>query len=57
MKSADANDDGRVNVADSIAILNYLFSAGVPPPVPFSGCGRDTTQDPLGCESYPPCDV
>ena len=50
--AADANDDGTVDISDPIADIRYLFRDGVPLPEPFGGCGRDPTEDPLGCNSY-----
>ena len=52
MDSADANDDGRVNTADPIFLLQFLFAGGpdVPPP---RECGRDLTPSTLPpCEEY-----
>ena len=48
---ADANDDGRLNISDSITILITLFEGlpHIPPPFPESGV--DPTEDGL-----PDCD-
>jgi len=57
-ESADADNDGIINLTDGILVLNFLFLGG-PPPAPPLDCGVDT--DPidsprdLGCESYPGC--
>jgi hypothetical protein len=53
-KAADANDDGRVNVADAIGILQLLV-VGVSLPAPFPDCGVDPTDDRLACETYRAC--
>ena len=45
----DTNDDGSANIADAIRTLEFLFSGGSPPPLPFPGPGTDPTADPLGC--------
>mgnify|MGYP002681516217 FL=1 len=55
LDSADANDDGKVDVADAVKILGHLFTQTGPLPPPFEACGRDPTDDPLGCESFRPC--
>ena len=47
--AADANDDGRVNVADPVFILDYLFGRGQEPPAPFPAPGYDVTADSLDC--------
>jgi len=53
---ADVNDDGQNDIGDPIGLLNYLFASGARPAEPFGACGADPTpDDPLGCESFPPC--
>jgi len=55
--SADADDDGRINVTDVIVILRYLFAAGPPPAEPGpppAPCSVDRGAE-LGCEKYPAC--
>lgn len=56
-KSGDLDDGGGLEVADAIYLLNYLFLHGAAPESPAGACGQDPTpgQDPLTCESYPPC--
>ncbi len=61
-EALDANDDGdpenpRINVADAIYLLSYLFLSGPEPPAPFPDCGSITPNDPkyTGCQSYPAC--
>lgn len=52
--ACDANDDGSLNIADSIFTLSALFTFGAPlPPAPHAACGLDPTADPLGCGFYP----
>lgn len=49
--ACDANDDGLLDVADVVFILEYMFVAGSPPP-PDPGPlepGFDPTEDDLGC--------
>lgn len=58
--ACDANDDGQLNIADVIRLLNSLFgSPTVPLPLPnaISGCGDDPTDtDALDCvTATPPC--
>jgi hypothetical protein len=49
LDSADANDDGRFDVADPIFVLQYLWARGPPIPPP-NVCGIDQTPS-----SLPPC--
>ncbi len=47
--ACDSNDDGVINLADSLATLEYLFRGGSPPPIPGPiDCGIDETEDLLG---------
>lgn len=48
-KSADANDDGSLNIADPATILFFLFDSGSPLPSPYPACGADPTGDTLSC--------
>ena len=55
--SGDANDDGILNIADPIYLLNWRFSTGAPPAPPFPDCGLDPTGDGLDdCEGFTPCE-
>ncbi len=54
-KSLDADDSGVIDVTDAVFWLNYLFLAGAAPSSPFPACGRDTTEDGLGCAGFPTC--
>lgn len=49
--ACDSNDDGKINLADSVYLLNYLFIFGpiTPDPGP-STPGSDPTEDALGCD-------
>jgi hypothetical protein len=49
LEAADATDDGIVNLADALYVLNYLFLGGPALPLPFVDCGLDPTPDTLGC--------
>jgi hypothetical protein len=67
LDACDANDDGRVDLADAIGILNYLFIPGSSfPPAPGpgydedinpTGPGPDPTDDPLDCDAGDACDL
>lgn len=50
--AADADDDGRVNIADALLLLFHLFVGGAPPPEPFPACGNDASLDRLECRGY-----
>ena len=53
--SADANDDGRLDVADPIGVLLHLFGGLSTLPPPFAACGIDLTPDGLPCASFSGC--
>ncbi len=49
--AADADDSGALDLTDGLAILDYLFRFGSPPPAPGpEGCGADGTADELDCD-------
>lgn len=48
--AADADDNGRVEIADALLITDYLFLEGQPPAAPFPDPGEDATEDALGCD-------
>jgi len=53
MDAADANDDGKVDVDDSIFLLGYLYLGGSQPPFPGpKSCSLDLTEDDLTCTGY-----
>ncbi|MFQ6047685.1 MAG: hypothetical protein ACE5PT_15225, partial [Gemmatimonadales bacterium] len=50
LDACDANDDGRLDLADSVTALEYLFHFGPPPPDPGpTEVGSDPTEDRLDC--------
>jgi len=52
LEACDANDDGRVDLADALTILKYLFKFGADLAEPFNTSpGVDPTPDHLGCDS------
>ncbi len=53
--AADADDNGKVDVTDPVYLLNFLFTGGAPPALPFAECGQDPTVDDLRCDSFPSC--
>jgi hypothetical protein len=54
LDAADMNDDRAHDLTDAVFTLDFLFRGGPAPPPPGpTECG--VTEDPLGCESYPPC--
>jgi hypothetical protein len=56
LDAADANDDGQIDLADALVILNDLFAQTGPLPEPFGECGIDPTADEIGCRGYTPCE-
>jgi len=49
--AADVNDDGQVSIVDLVALADFLWNTGPPPPAPYPNCGQDPTPDDLGCDS------
>ena len=49
LDACDANDDGRVDLADSVYILRYLFKFDRAPKAPFPDAGPDPSYDKLPC--------
>jgi hypothetical protein len=47
--AADFNDDGKIDLVDVVASLDYVFRGGVVPAVPFPERGVDATADGLSC--------
>jgi hypothetical protein len=43
------DDNGAVNITDSIGLLTYLFLSGLPPAFPHPLPGYDATADDLTC--------
>jgi hypothetical protein len=41
----DANNDGTLNTADAVYLLNYIFEEGPPPPAPFRACATEPVGD------------
>jgi len=54
-KALDSNDNGHVDVSDSVQSLLYLFRGASRLPEPFLGCGIDPTEDGLSCTDFPIC--
>ena len=50
--SIDINDDGELNITDSIELLNSMFYVGDPVAAPNPEAGSDPTEDELACETY-----
>jgi hypothetical protein len=55
LDACDANDDGRVDLADSVVILRYLFKFDNTPKPPFPEPGVDPTSDRLTCDGGAAC--
>jgi hypothetical protein len=47
--AADVNDNGELEVADVMMLLEYLFVTGTRPRAPFPDLGVDPSDDGLGC--------
>ena len=46
--AGDVTDSGRIGITSVVALLNFLFSAGPAPAVPYPNPGLDPTPDDLG---------
>ncbi len=55
LDSGDANDDGRVDISDTVYLLGYIFRGTDAPPAPFNVCGSDETPDGIECLEYNSC--
>ena len=53
--SCDANDDGNLDLADVITMLDHIFIDGAALPEPASACGPDPVSDALTCSATPTC--
>lgn len=51
--AADADDNGELDLTDSIYVLSSLFLGGKPLPAPAGTVGLDPTPDGLGCRQSP----
>ena len=50
--AADAEDDGQINIVDTVTILHHLFDIGLVIAGPSTPVGPDPTPDSLGCAVY-----
>ncbi len=50
------NDDGSLDIADTICGLFFLFMGGPSPNSPYPGCGIKDQINGLDCKSYPGCE-
>jgi hypothetical protein len=48
--AGDVDNNERLELTDSIRILDFLFRTGPPPAAPFATAGEDEGGGPLGCE-------
>ena len=56
-EAADVDNNGSIDISDSIWLMNYLYAGGHPPAAPFPELGPDADADfeknsHLGCEAY-----
>ena len=56
MSDITTNDDGAIDIADAIALLDFLFGGSGDLPEPFGECGVDPTEDGVGCDTYVFCE-
>lgn len=55
LDACDANDDGTVDLADSIYVASAVTALGPPVPAPSGSCDGDPTADGLGCADFGAC--
>ena len=65
LSAADADGSGDLNFTDAVALIQYLFERGAPPPPPSPsqpsysvldcGVSETGTFEILDCETFPPC--
>ena len=53
--ATDTDDNGTIELTDGVFLLNALFVGGTSPPAPYESCGRDPTEDLLGCGEFTGC--
>jgi len=54
LDACDCNDDGRIDLADAVCILQYLFQGGRFPPLPGPGLRMTDNPNPNMVEESPP---
>jgi hypothetical protein len=47
-KAADADDNGKIEIADALLVLKYQFQGGKPPAAPFDAEAASPGFDPKG---------
>lgn len=55
LTALDANDDGKINLADPVVILCYAYADAGRLPPPFFSCGEDPTWDGISCREFALC--
>ncbi|MDD5110107.1 MAG: hypothetical protein PHI63_02735 [Patescibacteria group bacterium] len=50
LDAADTDDNGRIDINDTVYLNNYLHLGGAAPVSPYPGLGVDPTVDALGCK-------
>lgn len=54
--SCDFQDDEDIDMADSQALLAFVYNGAPPPSAPYPSCGADPSGTALDCEEYASCD-
>ena len=54
-QSLDVDDNGAIELTDSVYLLTFLFNGGDAPAAPFGSCGWDFSDGGLVCEDYANC--
>ena len=50
--AADVDDDGDINISDTIRLINYIHLGGPAPSAPWAEPGPDPSDDDVPCASY-----
>src|SRR5439155_13852955 len=52
LDALDVNDDGKIDIKDTVALARFLGFGDAPPASPFPNAGPDAAGVHLGCPSY-----
>ena len=50
LDAADVDDNGKLEISDAVALLDFLYKGAGPPPQPFPLAANDPTPDAMTCE-------
>jgi hypothetical protein len=56
LDAGDVDDNGVLDISDSISFLMFEFLGAAPPRAPYPECGPDPSSDTLGCSAFAACE-